>query len=140
MDFQGGDNLTATAPGDVSDGMGAIEQDDLLTIPADVALSTNAGPLNITNGEQVTFSMRGESHPDGVMVFGIADRETEALLCRFTDDGSVTISGSHMSKLDATDNAGLGIYRTEVGWVAGPDGLPIRIQSFSGAVVPVQIQ
>ncbi len=140
VDFQGGDNLTATAPGDVADGMGAISQDDLLTIPADVELTNNAGPLQVRSGEQVSFSMRAGSHPDGVMVFGIADRDSDALLCRFNDDGSVTVPGSDMNAMGATDHAGLGIYRTEVGWVAGPDGLPIRIQSFSGAVVPVEFQ
>ncbi len=140
VELSGGDNLSAVAPGDAADGMGSIDQDDLLAIPADVELSTNDGPLEIRNGEQVSFTMQAKSHPDGVMVFGIADRDSEALLCRFTDDGTITIAGSDMSKLGASDYAGLGIYRTEVGWVPGPDGLPIRIQSFSGAVVPVQIQ
>lgn len=140
VEFQGGDNLTASAPGDVSDGMGPISQDDLLTIPADVELNSNAGPLSVRSGETVSFSMRSGSHPDGVMVFGIASRDSDALLCRFTDDGSITVPGAEMSVMGASDNAGLGIYRTEVGWVAGPDGLPIRIQSFSGAVLPVEIQ
>ena len=140
VDFQGGDNLSALAPGDAADGMGAIAQDDLLTIPADVELSSNAGPLEIRAGETVSFSMRSGGHPDGVMVFGIADRESDALMCRFTDDGSVTVSGAYMNLMGSADHAGLGIYRTEVGWVAGPDGLPIRIQSFSGAVVPVAMQ
>ncbi len=141
VDFSGGDNLGATAPGDLSDNMGPISQNDLLTIPTDVELTgSNAGPVEVSAGQGLSFTMRSGSHPDGVMVFGIASKDDPALLCRFTDDGSVSIPGGSMSAMGATDYAGLGIYRTEVGWVAGPDGLPIRIQSFSGAVVPLTVK
>jgi hypothetical protein len=140
VQFEGGDTLSAKAPGDSSDGMGSINQNDLLTIPADVELTGTLGPLEVTRGQSLNFTLRAGNHPDGVMVFGIADRDSEALLCRFTDDGSMTVPGADLSVLDAADNAGIGVYRTEVGWVAGPDGLPIRIQSFSGAVIPVIIK
>ncbi len=139
MDLHGGDPLAGSAPGDTNDGMGAIDQPDLLTIPQDLTADVS-GDSTMTRGAAMTVDVNVGSHPDGLKVFAMTDRTEPAMLCRFADDGRFSIPGSATSAMSTSEFAGLGIFRTDSDWVAGPDGLPIRIQAFSGVAMPVEIE
>ncbi len=139
MDLRGGDPLAASAPGDSVDGMGAIDQPDLLTLPDDLAVRMSSD-LEIVRGGSVALTADAGHHPDGLKAFVMTDKDSPALMCRFNDDGGFSLPASATSALLETDSAGLAIFRTEVGWVAGPDGLPIRIQAFSGTATQVTVK
>ena len=55
-----------------------------------------------------------------------------SMICRMNDDGNIRIPGSAMNQMDR-GWAGLGIYNADTGWALGPDGLPVRLQVFSGS-------
>ncbi len=139
MDLRGGDPLAATAPGDTTDGMGAIDQPDLLTIPADLSVGMT-NDMEVVRGSSVPLTTDAGQHPDGLRVFMMTHKDETALMCRFEDDGGFSIPSTATSALGPSDQAGLGVFRAEVGWVAGPDGLPIRIQAFSGAAAQVIVK
>ena len=139
MDLRGGDPLAASAPGDVTDGMGAIDQPDLLTIPADLTVNIT-NDLELVRGSTVPLTTDAGNHPDGLKVFVMTHQDEPALMCRFNDDGGFSLPSSATSALVETDSAGLAVFRSETGWVAGPDGLPIRIQALSGAASQVAVK
>jgi hypothetical protein len=55
------------------------------------------------------------------------------------DDGQISIPAHNMNDFD-DGWMGLGLYHANTNWGLGPDGLPIRIQIFSGAEVPLLVQ
>jgi hypothetical protein len=58
------------------------------------------------------------------------------MFCKFEDDGRFTIQSSGLSE----GWGGLSVYHLETDLFAGPDGLPIRTQVFSGETIPLEIQ
>jgi len=60
-------------------------------------------------------------------------------MCRFTDDGNIQIPGSNLNDL-GTGYGGLGIYFLNDGLAKGPDGMPVRLQLFSGATTSLNVQ
>jgi hypothetical protein len=75
----------------------------------------------------------------GAIVMGSSlDGETH-MICRVSDNGRIRLTGQQLSGL-GVEVATLGVYHIEDGIAVGPDGLPIRLQIFSGATSVVQIQ
>ena len=74
---------------------------------------------------------------DEVLVFAKAASGDGMQVCRFPDSGQVTIPASAASDLGLSDDPVVALYRVDKGWKPGPDGLPVRMQGFSGITVPV---
>ena len=77
---------------------------------------------------------------DDLLVMGVsmADGDSESMICRMANDGSINIPGNAMNGMDR-GFAGLGIYNADTGWAMGPDGLPVRLQIFSGSTTMVTL-
>ncbi len=148
LDLRGGDALSALAPGDLSAGMGSIDEATWVTIPEEFTSDGVDGPQVMGAGSSLTLNFDAANNGDGILVIGggvsinddgQADETDSFMICRFYDDGSITIPGSDMRALNNGATA-VSIFRPEIGWTAGPDGLPIRVQAFSGTAVELDIQ
>jgi len=142
LDFEGGDVLSATAPGNSSEYLGPILEDTWLTIPADVALSS-PGVMDASRNSGLTVAYDAENTADGLLVMlnGVSynGAKSEGVVCRFSDDGKFTVPGSVFETFDGAAYGGMGVYRAELGHVNGPDGYPIRLQALSGSVLELEI-
>jgi len=138
IDFRGGDVLSAVAPGDVSAGMGPIEESNWVTMPHEVEITNFAGAQsqNAGSSKTVQFNARGDS--EGILVLGARHDTHTNMICRFADDGSFTIPANAFGDM-GTGSAAMSIFRPELSWTPGPDGLPIRIQAFAGAALEMDI-
>ncbi len=146
IDLRGGDVLSALAPGDSSVGMGSINESNWVTIPAEFTSNGMSGPTTMSSSSGTTINFSAANNGDGILVFGASveqstevDDSSDFMVCRFNDDGSITIPGDVMGAID-NGVSGLSVFRPEIGWTPGPDGLPIRIQAFSGTSVEVDMQ
>jgi hypothetical protein len=139
-DFRGGDWLDISTPGDSSDYNGAWDEAYFAEIPSQVELRDNSF-LDHTSGSLNISYDGAENNSNGLIVLGAAaDMDGgEALICKMNDDGQVNIPSNDMNDFDS-GWMGLGLYHANTNWGIGPDGLPIRIQIFSGADVPVLVQ
>ncbi len=146
IDLRGGDVLSALAPGDSSIGMGSINESNWVTIPAEFTSNGMSGPTTMSSSSGTTINFSAANNSDGILVFGASveqstevDDSSDFMVCRFNDDGSITIPGDVMGAID-NGVSGLSVFRPEIGWTPGPDGLPIRIQAFSGTSIEVDMQ
>jgi len=145
IDLQGGDTIRGKAPGSSDSYFGAIEDEEWVTIPQAVTLTNMEGPQgNVARAGGMNIRFDGQSNDDDMMVFVTphqpeGDAVEEGLLCREADDGVIDISGGDLGKV-APGWASVSIYRPEFTWTVGPDGLPIRVQAVSGAVVEANLR
>ena len=140
VDLQGGDVITATAPGNASDYMGPIVHEDWIHLPSEIDLGASAGSISVRSGQSFTLSYDGaDRNPDGILAFALTGKSDTAMVCRFTDDGSLTVSGQHTSQMSASDEGAISFYKADIGWKAGPDGLPIRMQGLSGVTMSLDL-
>ena len=141
LDFQGGDVLGATSQGNAAEFLGPIDETNWVTLPPDLELDLSGPQSAPTGGMTIDFEPAG--NPDGIIVManGVGtDGEMDgSVVCRFTDDGSMTIPESAMDEL-GRGTAGMSIYRPNLDWTPGPDGYPVRVQAFSGTVVEVDLR
>jgi hypothetical protein len=80
-------------------------------------------------GGFLNFSYEGSGDGE-LLVFGSLPGEMQ-IICKVRDDGYVTISGDHFQEV-IEGWGGISIQRLDTGLSAGPDGLPIWSQVFSG--------
>lgn len=134
IDVRGGDTLSATAPGSADAYFGPVDNQPWVGVPSPLRLNNvpSEGVYTLSGGPLELRSASGGA--DQLFVFVTTAPDAPGLMCRYSDDGSVTIPASDLSQLNA-DYGSVAIYRPEIGWVAGPDGLPIRVQGLGGEIV-----
>jgi len=140
IDFRGGDVLSALAPGAPSDGVGPIDEVNWVTMPHPVELQNLQGPqsVNVDSGMTIQWTPRGDSQ--GLFIFGASQGSDQNVICNCADDGSFTLPGGAMRDLGTGSGAAMSIFRPELSWTPGPDGLPIRVQAFAGAAMEMELR
>ncbi len=139
--FQDNDNLDIQAPGDSSDYMGSFSKENFTQMPP----ATHVGPGEYEGkwtGGDLTIEYDGNNNDsNGVVVFVASEAayEDDTCMCRFKDDGKVSVPGSYMNQLDKGMGA-VTLAHLENHWVEGPDGLPIRVQLFSGTMMTMDFE
>jgi hypothetical protein len=66
----------------------------------------------------------------------VADQQ---VLCKFDDDGGFNVPASALSGLEP-GWGGASVFNLSMTVAAGPDGLPIYAQVFSGETVPLNVE
>ena len=137
--FNGGDLIDVSTNGDAGDYMGPWTENGIATVPRVLTWTNDSAITGSTSsGLQVQYD-GANGDPRGAIVMGSSlDAETH-MVCRVSDNGRVHLTGQQLSRL-GVEVATLGVYHIEDGIAVGPDGLPIRLQIFSGATSVVQIQ
>ncbi len=140
IDLRAGDVIRAQSPGSASDYFGPIVNEEWMTVPEQVEINNVSGTLgsvNRTGGLDLRFE--GKNSPDAVVVLVTQAGDEEGLLCKYADDGSVNLSGSDLGAMQPGWTS-VSVYRPEFKWTEGPDGMPIRLQSMSGAILEADLQ
>jgi hypothetical protein len=137
-DIRSNDDLHIYAPGDASHYAGTWDEPYFARVPTQALMGDNSFMENSGSSQTITYS--GTSGDD-LLVMGVSmsDGDSESMICRMKNDGSVRIPGNAMNGMDR-GYAGLGIYNANTGWAMGPDGLPVRLQIFSGSTTLVDLQ
>jgi hypothetical protein len=130
-DFNAGDILDAQAPGDFSSYFGAWEVPGFAVVPTATDIDTEETSLSIGSSLSVTY----DGHDAEEVFVSVYSGDTQ-MFCKFEDDGQLTIQSSGLSE----GWGGISVYHLETDLFAGPDGLPIRTQVFSGETIPLEIQ
>ncbi|MCB9759508.1 MAG: hypothetical protein H6739_06680 [Alphaproteobacteria bacterium] len=140
LDLRGGDAIGGRAPGSVTDYFGPLDAPALFTIPEEVRVTNMSGPqraMSRSNGFSVNYNAGDNDW--GMLVFVTSGPEDPSLVCRYRDDGSIRISGADMGRMNP-GFASVSVYRPDFDWTAGPDGLPIRKQIVSGAIIEAELR
>jgi len=122
-EFSVGDILDVQAPGNYSSYFGAWEVDGFATIPTAVEFDANDDTLTLNN----TLAVSYDNFTNGE-VFVTAFVGESQMMCKFEDNGRFNLSSTGLD----TGFGGLSIQHIETNLFAGPDGLPIKTQVFSG--------
>jgi hypothetical protein len=93
----------------------------------------------IESSAGLELEFTGRNNRDHLLVFVTSAPDEPGLMCRYADDGDVSLSASDLNQL-SNDWASVAVYRPEIGWVTGPDGLPIRIQGVAGEIVQLDLR
>ncbi len=132
-DFVQGDVVSVQASGDSSTYFGPWSVEEFATVPNQVyfsadTLTANGGNLTIDYGNRT----------DGEVFFAamVADQQ---VLCKFDDDGGFNVPASALSGLEP-GWGGASVFNLSMTVAAGPDGLPIYAQVFSGETVPLNVE
>jgi hypothetical protein len=137
-EFRGGDALGVETSGSTSDYMGPWSASRFAFVPGDIEWR-NPDTYTFTGGGGLNLEYRGATgDSNGVLVFANSENGSQNLMCRFTDDGRITVPSSALSQLDA-GYGGLGVYHMDDNYTVGPDGMPIRLQLFSGATTSIEL-
>ena len=139
--FEDNDDIDIQAPGDRDDYMGSFSKENFTRMPP--ATHVEAGDYEGTwDGGSLDIEYDGAvNDTNGVIVFVASENayEDETCMCRFKDDGDVSVSSSYMNQLDKGMGA-ITVAHLENHWTEGPDGLPIRVQLFSGTMMSVNFE
>lgn len=138
LDLRGGDVMGLRAPGNPSDYFGAMDESEFITMPTDVTLSNISGPQTVSRSSGMDVRTDNGGSDWGMLVLVTQNADSTSLVCRYNDDGSFRIGAEHLNQLDPSW-ASVSIYRPQFGWVAGPDGMPIRRQILSGSIVETDL-
>ena len=131
-EFNAGDILDVQAPGDYSSYFGAWEAPGFAIIPTATNIDSN-GDASLSLGASLSDSYDGYDQDE---VFVSAYSGDTQMFCKFEDDGNFTIQSTGLS----SGWGGLSVFHLETDLLAGPDGLPIRTQVFSGGTIPLDIK
>jgi hypothetical protein len=131
-EFFAGDILDVQAPGDYSSYFGAWEVPGFAVVPTAIDIDNN-GDTSLSLGSSLSLTYDGY---DAEEVFVSVYSDDTQMFCKFEDDGQFTIQSSGLSE----GWGGLSVFHLETDLFAGPDGLPIRTQVFSGETIPLDIQ
>ncbi len=139
VDIRSGDAIRGTAPGSADNYFGPIQNELWLTMPAELDADKTGpqGAVSRSNGWSLGFSAQGNQ--DDMLVMVTSDPNANGLLCKYADDGSIDISAGDLGNL-TPGWASFSVYRPEIGWTTGPDGLPIRVQGLSGAIFEAELK
>jgi hypothetical protein len=138
-DIRSNDDLHVYAPGDVSNYAGIWDESYFAQVPNQALMDDDSFFEN--SGANVSLSYNGTDGGDLlVMAASMGDGDSsESMICRMANDGNITLPSSAMNGMDR-GYAGLGIYNADTGWAMGPDGLPVRLQIFSGSTTLVTLK
>ena len=131
-----------------------LKQHDVIDIEADGDFNTYFGPWSINNAatipDQVYFSADAltvdggalsvdyENTTDGDIFFMTMVSEQQ-VLCKFENNGGFVVPSSALSQLES-GWGGASVFNLSVSLEAGPDGLPVYLQVFSGETVPLLVE
>ena len=139
IDVREGDVVQAQAPGDAGSYFGPMSMQTVMQMPAKVDLDGVDAPMGkVQRGGGVTLGFTGHNSQDDILVFVTNATEDTGLMCRFDDDGSVTVPGSALQAMP-TGFTTISVYRPEIGWTTGADGLPIRLQGLGGEIIEMEL-
>ena len=140
--------------GEVTTNRPDFKQHDVIDIEADGDFNTYFGPWNIDNAatipDQVYFSADAltvdgsalsvdyENTTDGDIFFMTMVSEQQ-VLCKFENNGGFVVPSSALSQL-GSGWGGASVFTLSVSLEAGPDGLPVYLQVFSGETVPLLVE
>jgi hypothetical protein len=137
-DIRSNDDIHVYAPGDASDYNGVWDEPYFAAVPKQALMDSQEFIEN--SGQTVDMSYSGSDGGDLlVMAASIGEGSAESMICRMNDDGNIRIPGNAMNQMER-GYAGLGIYNADTGWAMGPDGMPVRLQIFSGSSTLVDMQ
>ncbi len=137
-EFRGGDTLGVETSGSTSDYMGPWSASRFAFVPGDIEWRS-PDTYTFTGGSGLNLDYQGANgDSNGVLVFANSENGSQGLMCRLTDDGRIDVPASALSQLDA-GYGGLGVYHMDDNYAVGPDGMPIRLQLFSGATTSVKL-
>tara|TARA_R110000765_G_scaffold63626_2_gene123795 strand:+ start:147 stop:2045 length:1899 start_codon:yes stop_codon:yes gene_type:complete len=132
-EFNEGDLLTVSAAGDYNAYFGPWAVTDIAAVPSQVFFSSNS---LTANGGNLLVDYANASGDD---VFFAAMAGNEQVLCRFEDAGAFSVPGHALSNLPA-GFGGASVFNLSMELAAGPDGLPVYTQIYSGESVPLSIE
>ena len=130
-EFQAGDILDAQAPGDYSSYFGAWEVPGFAVVPTATDIDSDDTSLSIGSSLSLTY----DGHDAEEVFVSVYSGDTQ-MFCKFEDDGQFTIQSTNLS----SGWGGLSVFHLESELFAGPDGLPIRTQVFSGETIPLNVE
>jgi hypothetical protein len=139
--FEDNDDIDVQAPGDSSHYMGSFSKENFTRMPP----ATHVPPGEYEgsyDGGNLDIEYDGANNDsNGVIVFVASENayEDETCMCRFKDDGKVSVPSNYMNQLDKGMGA-ITVAHLENHWTPGPDGLPIRVQLFSGTMMSVEFE
>jgi len=137
-EIQSNDDIHVYAPGDAADYNGVWDEPYFAAVPTQALMDDQEFSSN--TGETVDMSYAGSDGGDLlVMAARVGDGSAESMICRMNDDGNIRIPGNALNQMER-GYVGLGIYNADTGWAMGPDGLPVRLQIFSGSSTLVDMQ
>jgi hypothetical protein len=119
--------------------MGAWNESRFATVPSQVSLR-DLSFVESSGAGGVTLKYSGANNDShGIVAFSSVAGSDTNMLCRFRDNGVVNLPASALSQMDK-GWGGVGIYHMDDAHTLGPDGLPIRLQLFSGASTALSIR
>ena len=130
-EFNPGDILDAQAPGDFSSYFGAWEIEEFAMIPDATEFDINESLLSVDGSTSISYN---NSSLEEVFVSAYVG-ETQ-MFCKFEDKGSFVFNPTGLD----TGFGGLSVFHLETELFAGPDGLPVKTQVFSGETLPIDIK
>jgi hypothetical protein len=133
-EFASGEFLDVSASGDASSYFGSWDESNVLVIPEQTTFNDNGEVVWSSGTLIVDYS---GSDGDDVYLTGTF-AEGDLMMCKFSDDGVVSLPADVLQNT-VEGWGGLGIYNLETGITAGPDGLPIWLQTFSGETKSILI-
>ena len=139
VDLQPGDRLVGSTPGNAQAYFGPISNQTWMQIPEAVELGSVWGAMGThsrNSGINLTFDA---GNSDFLLAFVTNAGNTDGLMCRIADDGTLDIDAKDLQNMP-NGFASVSVYRPEIAWAEGPDGLPIRLQALSGQIVEVNLK
>ncbi len=132
-DFNQGQVISVEADGDSSTYFGSWSVENFATVPNQVYLSADS--LTVGAGNLWVDYSNGT---DGEVFFAAVTNEQQ-ILCKFEDAGSLSVPAHALSQLEP-GWGGASVFNLSMTLQAGPDGLPIYAQLFSGEMVPLLVE
>jgi len=132
-DFKQGQTISVEADGDASTYFGPWSVDSFTTVPNQVYLSDNSLTANGGN-LRVDYSNTADGE-----VFFTATVDEQQVWCKFEDLGGFSVPAHALSQLEP-GWGGASVFNLSLTLKAGPDGLPIYAQIFSGEMVSLYVE
>ena len=132
-DFKQGDTIDIEADGDFNTYFGPWSVENFATVPTQVYFSTDA--LTVNGG---SLAINYDNSNGGEIFFAsmVVDQQ---VLCKFEDDGAFVVPSSALAGL-SEGWGGASVFKMSRTLAAGPDGLPIYSQVFSGETMPLLVE
>ena len=128
-DLAAGDVIDIEAPGDYDSYFGAWDVSDILAVPAEAGFEMGGG-VHVVDGA-TSFDIEDSSE----ITVATAIVGNSINICR-VENNRVTINSSNLEP----GFGGLGVSNIEEVFLEGPDGLPIRLTTFSGESVAIEVK
>ncbi|MFH1463005.1 MAG: carboxypeptidase-like regulatory domain-containing protein [Pseudomonadota bacterium] len=139
--FEDNDDIDVSAPGDSSDYMGRFRETNFTKMPNATRVAPGEYDGTWDSGDlRIRYEGADQDH-NGVIVFVASENvyEADTCMCRFADDGDVSVPQTYMNQIDKGQGA-VSVTHLNNHWAEGPDGLPIRVQLFAGTMLSVDLE